>query len=349
MRISTAGLPARSAGSCGTCCRTGRRSRCSGSPAPCGPRADARRSAGTRGATSQSEAPSRSSTLIAVYGSLMPGESARTATSTSWRTANSRSVELTRVAPSAMAPLDGGLGAGDGLEQERDRGRRERRSRRAARAGGWPCRSRRPSRPGPRRRAPAGSRGAGRRRVAAPFQNDAGGGAGGGLSTVRRSIARRTSSLTSSIDGVDVDAPGHVADEVHEHRDADEGEQDADAQRQVRREGALVLRAHAAQHHQRIREGAEEGAERDLHAAVAGEVAQQPRAHLAGRERERGDGDREHRAGDADRRRGDGAEQRSCARAAAVVDPLALDEPLRRRRRRGRDGRARPRRGRRAG
>ena len=40
---------------------------------------------------------------IAVCGSLMPGDSARTATSTSWRTANSRSAELPRVAPSAVA------------------------------------------------------------------------------------------------------------------------------------------------------------------------------------------------------------------------------------------------------
>ena len=89
---------------------------------------------------------------------------------------------------------------------------------------------------------------------------------------------------------------------------------------------AFVLRAHAAQHHQRIGEGAEEGAERDLVAAVAGEVAQQPRPHLAGRQRQRRDGDREHRAGDADGRRRDRAEQRARAGAAAVVEPAALKQ-----------------------
>ena len=141
---------------------------------------------------------------------------------------------------------------------------------------------------------------------------------------------RRAHVVADQVDhGVDVDPAGHVADEVHERRHADEREQDADREREVRREGALVLGAHAAQHHQRIGERAEEGAERELDAAVAGEVAQQARPHLPGGQRQRRDGDREHRAGDADRRSGDRAEQRACAGAAAVVDPLAVEQPLR--------------------
>ena len=55
------------------------------------------------GTISHNAAPSRSSALIAVWGSLMPGDRARTATSTSCRTANSRSAELTRWGPKAVA------------------------------------------------------------------------------------------------------------------------------------------------------------------------------------------------------------------------------------------------------
>ncbi len=65
---------------------------------------------------SHSAAPSRSSTLIAVCGSLMPGDSARTATSTSWRTANSRSAELTRCAPERGGVADRGVGPDHGRD-----------------------------------------------------------------------------------------------------------------------------------------------------------------------------------------------------------------------------------------
>ena len=62
---------------------------------------DARRQ--MQGDRSHSAAPSRSSTLMAVCGSLMPGDSARTATSTNCRTANSRSPALAAVPPRAVA------------------------------------------------------------------------------------------------------------------------------------------------------------------------------------------------------------------------------------------------------
>jgi hypothetical protein len=52
----------------------------------------------------------------------------------------------------------------------------------------------------------------------------------------------------------------------------------------------LAHGAHGAQHHQGVGEGAEEDAERQLVARVADEVAQQPRPHLAGGQRERRDG-----------------------------------------------------------
>ena len=97
----------------------------------------------------------------------------------------------------------------------------------------------------------------------------------------------------------------------------------------MRDELALAMRAYGPQHHQRVGERAEKGAEGQLVAAVAGEVAQQARPHLPSGKRERRDGDGEHRAGDADGGRRHRAQQGSRAGAAAVVQPGALDEPLR--------------------
>lgn len=48
-------------------------------------------------------APRRSSTRMAVFGSLMPGDSARTATSTSCRTAPSGPLALESASPMAVA------------------------------------------------------------------------------------------------------------------------------------------------------------------------------------------------------------------------------------------------------
>ncbi len=50
-------------------------------------------------------------------------------------------------------------------------------------------------------------------------------------------------------DRLDADPPGHVADEIHKDAHAQESQQDGDAKRQVRREDALLLRAHATQDH----------------------------------------------------------------------------------------------------
>ncbi len=128
---------------------------------------------------------------------------------------------------------------------------------------------------------------------------------------------------------VDVDPACHVADEEHQSGHADESQQDADAERQVGNERALAVCPDRAQHHQRIGERAEKGAERQLVAPVAGEVAQQPRTHLPGGKRQGGDGDGEHRAGDPDGGGRDRAQQRPCAGAPTVVEPRAFNEPSR--------------------
>ena len=86
---------------------------------------------------------------------------------------------------------------------------------------------------------------------------------------------RRSDILADQVDhGVHIDAPGHVTDEEHQGRDADEGEKDTDGEREMWDELALALGADAAQHHQRVGEGAEEGPERDLIAAIPGEIPQ---------------------------------------------------------------------------
>ena len=102
-----------------------------------------------------------------------------------------------------------------------------------------------------------------------------------------------------------------MIDEIDQHPDADECEEDCGAQREVRHEGTLTLVAHGAQNHQRERKGSEKGTECDLHAAVARKIAEQSRTHLPGRERERGDRDREDGTGDADRRRSNHSEPRA--------------------------------------
>ena len=79
---------------------------CSERPAPAGRPAIKTPVGRYNGTISHNAAPSRSSALIAVWGSLMPGDRARTATSTSCRTANSRSAELTRCGPNAVASSD---------------------------------------------------------------------------------------------------------------------------------------------------------------------------------------------------------------------------------------------------
>ena len=98
-------------------------------------------------------------------------------------------------------------------------------------------------------------------------------------------------------DGLDVDAGRDVVDEPDQGGEREQRQEHGPRDREVRDEGALLHRAHGAQDHERVGEGAEEDAKHDLVAGVAGEVAQQPRAHLPGGQRQGRDGDGEGRAG----------------------------------------------------
>jgi hypothetical protein len=129
-------------------------------------------------------------------------------------------------------------------------------------------------------------------------------------------------------DRIDIDAARHMAHEKDQRADTAEGQRDADGEREMRDEFALARGPHAAQDHQGIGEGAEEDAQRHLVPAVAGEVAQQARAHLPGGERQRGDGDGEDRARSADGGGGDGAEQRPRAGGTTAIEPGTGDQRL---------------------
>ena len=75
-----------------------------------------------------------------------------------------------------------------------------------------------------------------RRWRAASRQNAAGGGFCLAALSSRRCIASRHVVADQFDHRVDIDAAGHVADEIYQRRDADKGQQDADAQREVRGE-----------------------------------------------------------------------------------------------------------------
>ena len=103
--------------------------------------------------------------------------------------------------------------------------------------------------------------------------------------------------ITDQFDnGVDVDPPGHVADEIHQCRHADERQADGYAERKMGNEVAFCFGSHAPQHDQRITEGPKKCSERQLVAAIRCEIAKQPRSHLAGRQRKRSDRDRKNSA-----------------------------------------------------
>lgn len=139
-------------------------------------------------------------------------------------------------------------------------------------------------------------------------------------------IQRGMDILTHEIhDGVDVDASRHVSHEVNQNCHAPEGQGNAKGEGQVRRERPFVVGTDAAQHHQRVRERPQEGPERELHAAIAREIAQQPGPHLTSRQRQRSNHDGEHGSGYTDGRCGDRAQQRPGACAAAVVDPIRVE------------------------
>ena len=78
-----------------------------------------------------------------------------------------------------------------------------------------------------------------------------------------------------------VDASCHVTHEKHQCCHAHKGEQDTHGQCQMRDKLSLALRADRTQDDQGIGKSAQEGTERELIAAVASEIAQQPWSHLS--------------------------------------------------------------------
>ena len=79
--------------------------------------------------------------------------------------------------------------------------------------------------------------------------------------------------------------------QLQAQRDADERQENAHGKGEMRHKRSLVLRPDAAQHDQGIGECRQEGSKGDLVAAVPNEVTQQPRTHLAGGQRQGGNGD----------------------------------------------------------
>lgn len=102
--------------------------------------------------------------------------------------------------------------------------------------------------------------------------------------------------------GIDVNPASHMTDEIDQCRDADKGQRNTNAEREMRDEATLALGPNASQHDKRIGEGPEEYPKRQLVAAIAGEIAQQPRPHLTGCQRQCRDRDRKYRTRHTDRR-----------------------------------------------
>ena len=184
----------------------------------------------------------------------MPGDNALTATSTSCLMENSRSAELTRSPPMAVQSRMAFVGTFDFRHHHCDRCTRKNIVARAKPAGAGRCRAPLPNRQGPARRDAANTHDG--RRIRSQPRSKFGpfGGSGSGVSSIRRRIALRTSSLTNSMTVSTLDAAGHVPDEEDQRSDTDEGQQDADAERKVRHELAFVARAHTAKNHQGVRE-----------------------------------------------------------------------------------------------
>ena len=93
-----------------------------------------------------------------------------------------------------------------------------------------------------------------------------------------------------------------MANEVYERADTHKGQDDAEGERQMGNERSFFLGPDRPQHHERIGERSEECSQRDLIAAIFGEISKQSRPHLTGRQRERCNGDGKDRAGNPDRR-----------------------------------------------
>ena len=115
--------------------------------------------------------------------------------------------------------------------------------------------------------------------------------------------------------GVDPDRRGDVVQEIDQHRNGQRHQSKSDQQRQLGHktgEGGrggvfyvgrrFVLRAHGAQYGDGKDEGADEGCEAVLVAAIFHEIGQKPRTVIAAGIGHSGDGDREDGGSDADHR-----------------------------------------------
>ena len=97
-----------------------------------------------------------------------------------------------------------------------------------------------------------------------------------------------------------LDRLGDVVDEINEHNQIDERQTECDGDRQVRHEVSVRTVRHRTERQHGEEEARDKRAERDLHATVADEVAEHPRAELGRSEGERDDEDREHESDDRD-------------------------------------------------
>src|SRR6185437_1606214 len=107
-----------------------------------------------------------------------------------------------------------------------------------------------------------------------------------GLPLVRRQPYNSRSDIFADKlnDGVDVDAASHVSDEVYKRGYTNKRKNDGDCEREMRDERTLVLRPDAAKHNQRVTKRPEKRAERQLIAAIPGEIPKQSWTHLSRRQ-----------------------------------------------------------------
>jgi hypothetical protein len=88
-----------------------------------------------------------------------------------------------------------------------------------------------------------------------------------------------------------LDALGNKVDEKNEDAERYEGKQDADGDRQVWHEARFLHRAHGSKDEKAVDEGGDVSAKGKLNAPVRGEVAQDARAIMGRRLRQRADGE----------------------------------------------------------
>ena len=118
------------------------------------------------------------------------------------------------------------------------------------------------------------------------------------------------------------DHRGHVVDEVDQHARRRQGHEDRQRDAELRHEvgAGLLAGADDAEDHQRVEERGHEHAQRELHAAVGGEGAEQARAVLARSQSEGCDGDGEDGGRDGDGAAGDGLEHAAGPLGPGIVE-----------------------------